>query len=180
MRSSLKKKDQGSDKSLMKLAQECEPLLRVELRLMGSELRRLNLDQVWAWSASTAREVFRKYFARLPLADITFGQLKPEDFKGMDMRMRAAFAHHKLGTDLSAIYCKRTRERHLAYFRKRGFNLNVPNQPKAQLMLTDILSKPGVIAHAPKWLADAGMAPRAKSRNRGDPGNHSPRIVDCS
>lgn len=154
-----------NDETLARLAEECAPILRVELRLQKPELRRLKLDEVGAWSAPIARSTYRKYFARLPLDGMTFGLLKPDDLRDVDVRMRPVLAHHKLGTDPKLIYSDRTRARHKAYFKQLGIDLNVPNEPTQPVLLTDILSKRGTIMKTPRWLTEAGRAPLTKERN---------------
>jgi hypothetical protein len=78
------------------------------------------------------------------------------------MRMRPALAHHKLGTDMTLIYCERTRQRHRAFWKEHAIDVNVPNQPTQPIPLIEILSQRGAIVKAPGWLKDAGMAPRTK------------------
>lgn len=147
------------------LSKECEGILRIEVRLRRAELHKLGLPLARDWQLDTSREVFRKYFARLPLHDVTFGPLSAADFEGIDERRRPAMALHKLGVDWRLIYCARTRARHKAYFKGRGIDLDCPNLPGPAISLAELLSKPDAIAKTPRWLIEAGMAPR-RSRKR--------------
>lgn len=153
-----------SDEVLTKLAADCAAILRIEIRLQRGELQRLGLAQVRAWSPTIARNIYRKYFSRLPLSGITFGPLTSNDFDGVDFRMRPVLAHHKLGTNPKLIYSDRTRVRHRAYFKRLGIDLNVPNDSGQPVSLTDVLSKRGAILKTPQWLTEAGMAPPMKNR----------------
>jgi hypothetical protein len=143
-----------------RLAKTCARILRIEVRLRAPELRKLGLTSVSNWSAETAQEVFRKYFHRFPLGGITFGALTPEDFEGISLRMRPVLALHKLGIDSKLIYADPTRARHKTYFRDLGINLDCPNFSESGFPLVDMLSHSGAIPRTPKWLIDAGMAPK--------------------
>lgn len=161
---SLKSSGNHADDLFRNLAKECEGILRIEVRLRRAELHKLKLPLARDWRPETAREVFRKYFARLPLRDVTFGPLSAADFEGIDERRRPAIALHKLGVDWRLIYCARTRTRHKAYFKGRGIDLDCPNLPGPAISLADMLSKPEAIARTPRWLIEAGMAPRRKRK----------------
>ncbi|QQJ96434.1 hypothetical protein JG536_12515 [Burkholderia ambifaria] len=157
------KKSKFPDDSLYeRLVIACEPLLRIEVRLRRSELRKLGLSRVCDWTEDTAKEVFSQYFKRLPLEGISYGPLSESDFEDIDDRMRPALALHMLGADWRLFYADVTRARHKAYFRKLGINLDCPHQLKHQVPLVEILSRKGAIACTPTWLIEAGMAPKPR------------------
>ncbi|MGF6764836.1 II/X family phage/plasmid replication protein [Paraburkholderia sp. GAS33] len=146
-----------------RLVRACEPLLRIEVRLRSAELRKLGLAYVSDWTDDTAREVFRKYFHRLPLEGISFGTISEEDFKNVDDRMRPIVVLHKLGfSDWHLAYSEATRTRHKAYFRQRGINLDCPTQADAETPLVTVLVRKGAISPTPAWLVRAGMAPKRR------------------
>lgn len=140
----------------------CESLLRVEVRLRRSELRKLGLPRVCDWTDDTAKKVFRDYFSRLPLTGISYGPLSEFCFEEIDDRMRPVLALHMLGADWWMFYADVTRARHKSYFRKRGINLDCPHQLEREVPLAEILSRKGAIARTPTWLIDAGMAPKPR------------------
>lgn len=150
--------------NFQRLVDDCSTLLRIEVRLLYPELKSLNMQFVRNWSPPKARALFRKYCARLPLHKVTFGPLSAADFDGINERMRPVLALHKLGAQWLSTYTPRTRARHKAYFRKRGIDLDCPNQPEAPICLIDVLSKHHAAATTPQWLIEAGMAP-ARKRN---------------
>jgi hypothetical protein len=153
-----------ADMLFQRLVNECQGILRIEVRLRRAELKKLGLTLAGDWKTDTARDVFRKYFARLPLQDVTFGTLSAADFRGISERMRPVLALHKLNADWKPIYSERTRTRHKAYFKERGINLDCPNAIEVPVSLAGVLSKPGAIAGTPMWLIKAGMAPRRKRK----------------
>lgn len=154
------KKPQFPDNPVyQRLLRACEPLLRVEVRLRRSELRKLGLSVVKNWNHGTAKEVFLEYFKRFPLEGISFGPLSESDFEGIEDRMRPALALHKMGVNSKLVYADVTRARHKKYFREHGINLDCPHQPKREVPLTKILSQKGAIARTPPWLIEEGMAP---------------------
>jgi hypothetical protein len=149
-----------------RLARACARILRIEVRLRRSELRKLNLSFVSDWTDQTAQDVFRKYFARLPLKGLSFGPLSHNDFVNIDDRMRPVLALHKMGVDWRLTYSDATRARHKAYFRQRGINLDSPNQLKSEISLAEMLNRKGAIARTPTWLIDEGMAPTPRRQAR--------------
>ncbi|WP_171913316.1 phage/plasmid replication domain-containing protein [Paraburkholderia xenovorans] len=175
---SLKSSGNHAEALFQQLFKECEGILRFEVRLLRPELRKLKLTQARDWEPGTAREVFRKYFTRLPLGDVTFGPLSAADFEGIDERMRPVLALHKLNADWRQVYSERTRTRHKAYFKERGITLDCPSAPSPALSLATVLSGPNAIAKTPPWLIDAGMAPRLKRRkNLSTRGSELPTLV---
>jgi len=155
-----------ADALYRQLIDECQGILRIEVKLRRAELKKLGLTLAGDWKIGTARDVFRKYFARIPLLDVTFGALSASDFEGVSERMRPVLALHKLDVDWKQIYSERTRTRHKAYFKERGVNLDCPNAKEAPVSLAEVLSAPRAIARTPGWLIKAGMAPRRKRKSR--------------
>lgn len=160
----LKSSGDHDNDSFRRLVAECESILRIEVRLLRPELQKLGLTLARDWKPETSRDVFRQYFARLPLHDVSFGPLSSADFDDTAERMRPILALHKFGADWKQIYSERTRTRHRAYFKERGINLDCPNVPGPPISLADVLSTAGIIAKTPQWLIEAGMAPQLKRK----------------
>ena len=147
-----------------KLLKDCEGIVRIELKLQASELRKLKLDKVSAWDDQTAEKIFRKYMSKLEFLNVTSGPVTKEELSRLPSRLRPVWALHKCGQDLSIIYQPRTLRRHKGDFRKLGFDLDCPNQAEGTVIpLTKVLSPSKVINSAPKWMIEEGLAlPRQK------------------
>ena len=143
-----------------KLLKDSECIIRVELRLRASELRKLKLDQVSAWNDQTAEIIFRKYMSKLKFLNVTSGPVTKEELSRLPSRLRPVWVLHKSGQDLSIIYLPRTLRRHKSDFRKLGFDLNCPNQAEGTVIpLTKVLAPSKVINSAPEWMIEEGMVP---------------------
>lgn len=147
-----------------KLLKDSEGIVRIELKLQASELRKLGLDKVSAWDDQTAKKIFRKYMSKLKFLNVTSGPFTKEELSQLPSRLRPVWALHKCGQDLSIIYQSRTLRRHKGDFRKLGFDLDCPNQAEGTVIpLTKVLSPSKVINSAPKWMIEEGLAlPRQK------------------
>lgn len=142
-----------------KLLKSCENIIRIELRLQASELRKLMLDKVSAWNDQTAEKIFRDYMSKIKFLNVTSGPVTEEELSRLPSRLRPVWALHKCGQDLSIIYLPRTLRRHKSDFRKLGFDLSCPNQAEGTVIpLTKALSPRKVINSAPKWMIEEGLA----------------------
>jgi hypothetical protein len=141
-----------------KLLNECESILRVEVRLRALALRKLGLDKVSAWTADSAEVAFRTYFSRLRLLEVTSGPLTAEELKDLPNNLRHVYALHKAGYNLKLIYPEGTLRKHLASFRKLKIDLKCPNQEAPiVLSLYKFLSPKRTIQCAPAWMMEEGL-----------------------
>jgi hypothetical protein len=143
------------------LVDEANNILRVEVRLRRSELRKLGLGKASDWEEETARMVFMKYFENLKLLKVSSTVLSKKELKSTPQRLRPVLALHKLGCDLDQIYTPRSCQRHRDYFRKNGIDLRCPSQPENTIMsVLDYLSPDKAVREAPEWMIKKGVAPR--------------------
>lgn len=144
-----------------KLLEHCERIVRIELRLLASELKKLGLEKASSWESDTAERIFRKYMAtKLKFLKVTSGPIADEDFDGLSDRMRPVLALHKTGGYTAAVYSDRSRQRHYSFFRKRGIDLKSPNQPHESITsLKPFFSPTKVINDAPEWMKEMGLVP---------------------
>lgn len=147
-----------------RLVDECQTVLRIEVRLLRRELKDLGLTFVRDWEEDTAKRLFEKYFPKLPVHKVTFGPLSADDLKKIGERMRPILALHMNGIDWRPIYSPRSRARHKVHFAAHGIDLDAPHQTKPSISLRDLLSRKRAIMTTPRWLIDAGMAPRKKRK----------------
>jgi II/X family phage/plasmid replication protein len=143
------------------LLEECETILRVELRLQAHELRKLGLDKVSAWDDQTAEKVIRQYLReKIKLFSVTSGLVTKKELSKLPSRLRAVLALHKSGVELTDIYPKRTLQRHRSDFKKLGVDLLCPNQKKgAVIPLKTVISPRTSIKEAPEWMVKAELVP---------------------
>jgi len=150
------------------LLEECETILRIELRLRAPELRKLGLDKVSAWDNQTAEKVFRQYIrGKIKLFSVTSGPVTEEELSKLPSRLRAVLALHKSGVELTDIYPKRTFQRHRSDFKKLSIDLLCPNQPKGTVIpLKTVISPRTSIKEAPEWMVKAELVPAAKKLSK--------------
>ena len=145
------------------LLEECENMIRVEVRLRASELRKLELAKASSWTEKTAYEVFSKYMKKLTFLSITTGLLDDDELQQLPSRLRAPFALHKAGVKLAKVFDARTLQRHNKAFKDMGIDVRTPNQLRDNVLpLKKILGPSKAYAAAPKWMIDAGMVPQPK------------------
>ncbi len=150
-----------------KLIEECQYILRVELRLRASELQDLQLAKVSAWKSDTAFMVFKSYMDDLKLLSVTSGPVTEEDLVGLSSKDRLALALHKSGVDLSMVYEPTTLRRRINSFKKHGIDLCCPNQTVGSITsLPKFLSPKKVIKEAPQWMKELGIAPPTLEERR--------------
>lgn len=143
-----------------KLMKECEIILRVEIRLHANALRKLGLNKVSAWDEDSSQKAFIKYMSILQFLSVTSGAVNAKELAILPSRLRPVLAVHKAGGNLALIFGKRTLQRHMVDFRKRGIDLRCPNQPTGtEIPLTKLLSPKRVITSAPAWMKEASLVP---------------------
>ncbi len=113
------------------LCNECDGLLRVEVRLRSAELKERGLQNVQAWSGEAPKEIFNRYYSNVPVLNVVSSGLNPADFEGVPDRLRPVLAMRKLNVPMDMVYSGRTQARHRAEFRKRKIDLKCPAQEKA-------------------------------------------------
>lgn len=143
-----------------KYMEECESILRVEIRLRAAALAELGLSKVSDWTDASAKKSFNKYMRKLKFLNITSGPLTADEIELLPSRLCHVLALHKAGYDLNTLYLPRTLQRHQSDFRKLGIDLKVPSQAANSVVsLTKLLSPKNAIKATPEWLVDAGIAP---------------------
>jgi hypothetical protein len=150
-----------------KLVDECACILRVELRLRGEELRKLNLHLAKGWTAARAREVFKTYFSRLPLLEVMSGPLRTSDLDNIPKAARAYYALQSLGVSsdyMRRVCSDRTISRYRTSLRQAGIDPNCPGNPVPALSLAHLLR--GRAMRTPLWLIEASLAPTTLKRTR--------------
>lgn len=157
----LARRKSTSDRNYDRLVGECENLLRVEVRLRKRELKKCGLSRVSDWTIEKARDVFRGYASKLPMLDVVAsGPVSHEELSRLPPKLRGVFALHKTGIDLTAIYAPRTLATYRRKFAELGIDIkcrsidNAP--PNAALSFRPVKT--------PRWLIDAGMAPRRRRK----------------
>jgi hypothetical protein len=105
-----------------------------------------------SWAPQTARELFVKYYRRMRLLNVFSGPLIDSDFDNISLRMKPIVALLKMGANMEKIYAPRTIDRHRAYFRKIGYDINVPVSEKKSMKLAALLASRNRIVTVPEWL----------------------------
>ncbi|MPV64380.1 phage/plasmid replication protein, II/X family [Burkholderia sp. BE17] len=139
------------------LCNECDGLLRVEVRLMSAELKKQGLQNVKAWSGNAPKEIFNRYYGNVPVLNVVSSGLDPTEFEAIPRGLRPVMALHKLNVPMELVYSTRSMARHRAEFRNRNIDPNCPAQEKV-VPLTDVLTA-SRIKPTPPWLVDARFAP---------------------
>ena len=145
-----------------KLLEHCQGIVRIELRLLASELRKLGLEKAVAWKEDTAERIFRKYMAtKLDFLNVTSGPVTNEELVKLPQKMRPVLALHKLGHDLLPnVYSLRTRQRQTKFFREEGIDIRCPNQAVESITtLKKYLSPKKVINDPPQWMLELKLVP---------------------
>lgn len=147
-------KTRMEDEVFARLTEESMDILRVELRLAASALRKERLRHAEDWSIGTVRELYEKYFARLKLLNVTSGPFQASELEGLNASEKRYLAAHKSGIPIELIYSKASIKQHRAGFRKRGIDLLAPYAPEPCIPLLDVLCAEN-LASAPAWLLKA-------------------------
>ncbi|WP_321942749.1 phage/plasmid replication domain-containing protein [Paraburkholderia tropica] len=147
------------------LRDECDGLLRVEVRLRSAELKKQGLQNVKAWSGNAPKEIFNHYFSNVPVLNVVSSGLDPVEFEAMPRALRPVMALHKLNVPMELVYSPRSIARHRALSRERNIDLKCPAQEEV-VLLTDVLTA-SRIKPTPPWLVDARFEPPSnKARKR--------------
>lgn len=150
-----------SDQNYDRLVGECGNLLRVEIRLRKRELARRRLSRVSDWTPEKARSVFREYASKLPMLDVVAtGPVSPKELSRLPPKLLDVFVLHKMGADLTAIYAPRTLATYRRRFAELGIDIKCPSLENAPRNAS-LSFRP---AKTPRWLIEAGMAPRRKQK----------------
>ncbi|RPE05150.1 phage/plasmid replication domain-containing protein [Burkholderia pseudomallei] len=147
------------------LCNECDGLLRVEVRLMSAELKKQGLQSVKVWGGDAPKEIFDRYYRNVPLLNVVSSGLNAADFESLPRGLRPVLALHKRNVPMELVYSERARARHRAAFRKRNIDPRCPAQEEV-VPLTDVLTA-SRIKPTPPWLVDPRFAPPPnKARKR--------------
>ncbi|MGP3659702.1 phage/plasmid replication domain-containing protein [Burkholderia gladioli] len=144
-------------KFLENLRDECDGLLRVEVRLRSAELKKQGLQNVKAWSGEAPKEIFNRYYRNVPVLNVVSSGMSRADFEGVPNRLRPVIALRKLNAPMELLYSARTMARHRAEFRHRKIDLKSPARPNA-VPLAKVLTA-SRIKPTPPSLVDARFAP---------------------
>lgn len=151
------------DDELKKLVEECRGVIRVELRLTRRELKKLGLLYVRDWTLNKPKEIFDKYFARVPLFNATSGGSLEKELDALPKKLRRAYALHKNGSDLKDHFSKSYLKKIYTEFRKRGYDLRCPYQTEPAILLKDLFSENRKMAN-PKWLKKTPLWPQKEAK----------------
>ncbi|WP_367189438.1 phage/plasmid replication protein [Burkholderia sp. Ed8] len=136
---------------------ECDGLLRIEVRLRSAELKKRGLQNVKAWSGDAPKEIFNRYYRNVPVLNVVSSGMTRADFDGVPDRLRPVVALHKLNAPMELVYSERTMARHRATFRKQKIDLKSPARAKV-VPLAKVLTA-SRIKPTPTRLIDARFAP---------------------
>ena len=139
------------------LCNECDGLLRIEVRLRSAELKKQGLQSVKAWSGDAPKEIFNRYYRNVPILNVVSSGMSRADFEGVPDRLRPVIALRKLNAAMELVYSDRTLARHRSTFRKMKIDLKTPARAKA-VPLASVLTA-SRIKPTPTWLVDARFAP---------------------
>jgi II/X family phage/plasmid replication protein len=160
----------GSEEDLIyeRLIKDCDSILRSEVTVMRSELKKIDLDKVSAWDDETAKRVFKKYFERMKIFNVMSTTKMPPEFSKLTPRQRLIAVALQQGFDLAPYLARTTIEKYEALFRKHGIDIRTPASPKKSIPLKTILQSKDLIAKPPKWLnhLDVPSAIRKKKKQK--------------
>ncbi|WP_433695065.1 phage/plasmid replication domain-containing protein [Paraburkholderia phenoliruptrix] len=139
------------------LCDECDGLLRIEVRLKSAELKKRGLRNVKAWSGDAPKEIFNRYYRNVPILNVVSSGMSRVDFHGVPDRLRPVIALRKLNAPMELVYSDRTMARHRATFRKLKIDLTSPARAKV-VPLAKVLTA-SRIKPTPTRLIDAQFAP---------------------
>lgn len=139
------------------MCNECDGLLRIEVRLKSAELKKKGLQGVKAWSGEAPKEIFNRYYRNVPVLNVVSSGMGRADFDGVPDRLRPVIALHRLNAPMELVYSVRTMARHRSAFRKLKIDLKCPAREKV-MPLAKVLTA-SRIKPTPPWLADARFAP---------------------
>jgi hypothetical protein len=137
------------------LLREAEKILRVEVRLQSSELKRLGINKVGAWTRETPFDVFRQYMRRLEFLEVLHGPATAEELERFPSHLRPVVFMHKAGLDWTIPYNKTLQQRHRKALKELGYDLRCPNQLNSTpISLRKLLSRNRALQKVPPWMLD--------------------------
>ena len=143
-----------------RLLAETVGMLRVELRFRRPELEKLCMTRVNDWTPQSMTNAFCRYFASMPIWNVTSGPLTMDELEGLSPAEKRYLAFHKLGAPMSLLFTKRSTQRLRKSFReKHHLDLRCPNREQRTMKLVDLMSDPDRIMKTPQWLIEARWAP---------------------
>jgi hypothetical protein len=149
-----------------KLIQECDRILRLELRLQSNELKLLGLNIARVWSQSTPMEVINTYTARLDFLRFNTGAIAEDKLVGVSNPMLQTLALYAAGKNWGKNLSPRTVQRRLAEGKQLNLDLRCP--PPANGSTRSIFETlSDKVMTTPKWMIDAGIAPTTMVRSVG-------------
>ncbi len=152
-------RSQTKDPILKRLLEETVGMLRIELRLRGPELKQLHMTRVNDWTRQSMANAFCRYFARMPVWNVTSGPLTLDELEGLSPAEKRYLALHKSGAPMSWLQTERSTQRLRKSFReKHHLDLRCPNRDERTMKLADLMSDPDRIVKTPQWLIEAGWA----------------------
>lgn len=144
------------------LLNESGRILRVEVRLQKSELKKHGLLKVKNWTEGVAESLFEKYFQKLEQFTFTSRALGNGEIAGLPQKLQRVLALNRAGIDWTQQVSARTVQRYNKEFRERGIDpRSVSNAEDKTLSLDDYLSLDKAYWGPPNWMIEAGIAPRA-------------------
>jgi len=156
------------DPILERILSETVGMLRVELRFRRPELHKLCMTRVVDWTRQSMANAFCRYFARMPIWNVTSGPLTADELEGLSPAEKRYLAFHKLGAPMRLLFTERSTQRFRKSFREKHYlDLRCPNRDQRTMRLVDLMSDPDRVVKTPQWLIEAGWAPGQRKRNFG-------------
>ena len=156
------------DPILERILSETVGMLRVELRFRRPELHKLCMTRVVDWTRQSMANAFCRYFARMPIWNVTSGSLTAEELEGLSPAEKRYLAFHKLGAPMRLLFTERSTQRFRKSFREKHYlDLRCPNRDQRTMRLVDLMSDPDRFVKTPQWLIEAGWAPGQRKPNFG-------------
>lgn len=137
------------------LLKEAEKILRVEVRLQTSELKRLGISKVSTWTAETPFDVFRQYMRKLEFLEVLYGPATTEELGGFPSYLRPVLFMHKAGLDWTVPYNTKQQQRHRKAMKELGYDLRCPNQlDRTPVSIRKLLSRKRALCSVPQWMIE--------------------------
>lgn len=128
------------------LVEEVSGTVRIELRLRSAELENLGLVFPSAWTPKIARQVFRKYFRRLPIYDA----INLPDERALakyPRKLRAPIAALSTGIPINCLYSPSTSQRLKRKLWDLGINPgSYPSITRSTRLATDLMNAAKILS----------------------------------
>lgn len=144
-----------------RMVQDCQGILRVEVRLYKPELKREGLTEPSVWSLGKPRDVFCKYFKRLPIANLIQEPISHEEIKRIGKLSTIFLMLHRSGIPLDMLMSQKTISRRIGELNKLGITHRGIAISKKYVKSADVLSS-APIAKPSSWLIKNGCVPRMR------------------